>query len=164
MNIKTIVKISFLSVLITIFSFIKLPGLIPGTEFQISAPVAVAICATFGFNTYIICGIISSLLTFILGTHNLVNILNAFIFRLVAGGIIHFSNKKILFISIAGPIGSVVSRIVLSFITKANFISLLIPSIPGIIYTFFTAYPITKIFQKFFSKTSFLKEGIKDEK
>lgn len=157
MNIKTIVKISFLSVLITIFSFIKLPGLIPGTEFQLAAPVAVAICAVFGFKTYIIAGIISSLLTFMMGTHNLINILNAFIFRFVAGGFIHFSNKNIFFISIAGPIGSVVSRMVLSFITNTNFISLLIPSIPGIVYTFFTAYPITKIFQKFF-----LKEGIKN--
>lgn len=157
MNLKNIVKISFLSVLITICSFIKLPGIIPGTEFQISAPIAVAICANFGFNTYIVCGIISSLLTFILGTHNTINILNSFIFRIVAGGIIHFSNKNIFFISISGPIGSIVSRFILSLITKANFISLLIPSIPGIIYTLFTSYPITKVFQKIF-----LKEGIKN--
>lgn len=157
MNSKNIVKISFLSVLITICSFIKLPGIIPGTEFQISAPIAVAICANFGFNTYIVCGIISSLLTFILGTHNTINILNSFIFRIVAGGIIYFSNKNIFFISISGPIGSIVSRFILSLITKANFISLLIPSIPGIIYTLFTSYPITKVFQKIF-----LKEGIKN--
>ena len=157
MNLKNIVKISFLSVLITICSFIKLPGIIPGTEFQISAPIAVAICANFGFNTYIVCGIISSLLTFILGTHNTINILNSFIFRIVAGGIIYFSNKNIFFISISGPIGSIVSRFILSLITKANFISLLIPSIPGIIYTLLTSYPITKVFQKIF-----LKEGIKN--
>lgn len=158
MNTRSIIKISFLSILITIFSFIKLPGIIPGTEFQISAPVAVAICATFGFKTYIICGIISSILTLFLGTHNLLNILNAFIFRLVAGGIIHFSNKNIFFISISGPIGSFVSRIMLYIITKANFLSLLISSIPGMIYTFFTAYPITKILEKLVKK-----EGIKNK-
>lgn len=155
MNLRNIIKISFLSVILTVFSFIKLPGLIPGTEFQLAAPVAVAICTIYGFNSYIICGIISSILTFFLGTHNAINILNSFIFRFVAGGIVHFSNKNILFISIAGPIGSFVSRIILSIITKANFLSLLATSIPGMIYTFITAYPITKMFEKITSKGGF---------
>ncbi|HJD00522.1 MAG TPA: hypothetical protein H9923_06280 [Candidatus Dwaynia gallinarum] len=158
MNTRNIIKISFLGILITVFSFIKLPGIIPGTEFQISAPVSVAICAVFGFKNYILAGILSSTLTFFLGTHNLLNILNAFIFRVVSGGIIHFSNKNIFFISISGPIGSFVSRIMLSIITKANFLSLLVPSIPGMIYTLFTAYPITKIFEKLVKK-----EGIKNK-
>lgn len=156
MKLNNLIKISFLGVLITIFSFIKLPGIIPGTEFQLSAPVAVAICAVFGFKTYILAGILSSTLTFLLGTHNLLNILNAFNFRLVAGGIIHFSNKNIFFISIAGPIGSFVSRIILSILTGTNFLSLLTTSIPGMIYTFFTAYPITKILE------NLVKRGIKD--
>ena len=158
MEIKNISKISFLSVLITIFSFIKLPGLIPGTEFQLSAPVAVAICSTFGFKFYIISGSISSVITLLLGTHNLLNILTSFIFRIVAGLIIHFSNKKFIWISISGPIGSIVSRIILSFITKANTLSLIISSLPGIIYTFFSSYAITKLFEKIFKK-----ENIKNE-
>lgn len=58
MNTRNIIKISFLGILITVFSFIKLPGIIPGTEFQISAPVAVAICAVFGFKNYILAGIL----------------------------------------------------------------------------------------------------------
>ncbi len=157
MKTKDIVKISFLGVLITVFSFIKLPGLIPGTEFQLSAPVAVAICAVFGFKTYILAGILSSTLTFLLGTHNLLSILNSFNFRLVAGGIIHFSNKNMFFISIAGPVGSFVSRIILSILTGANFISLLATSLPGMVYTFFTAYPITKLLE------NLVKRGIKDK-
>ena len=158
MNVKTIVKISFLSIILTVFSFIKLPGLIPGTEFQLSAPVAIAICTIFGFKSYIISGIISSILTFFMGTHNLINILNSFMFRFVAGGIIHFSNKSLFMVSIAGPIGSFVSRIILSFVTKANFVSLLLPAIPGMIYTFITAYPITKLFEKIIKK-----EGYKNQ-
>ena len=157
MKTKDIVKISFLGVLITVFSFIKLPGLIPGTEFQLSAPVAVAICAVFGFKTYILAGILSSTLTFLLGTHNLLSILNSFNFRLVAGGIIHFSNKNMFFISIAGPVGSFVSRIILSILTGANFLSLLATSLPGMVYTFFTAYPITKLLE------NLVKRGIKDK-
>ena len=46
----------------------------------------------------------------------------------------------------------------LSIITKANFLPLLVPSIPGMIYTLFTAYPITKIFEKLVKK-----EGIKNK-
>ena len=34
----------------------KIPGLVPGTEFQLSAPIAVAICGVFGFKKYIIAG------------------------------------------------------------------------------------------------------------
>lgn len=149
---KKLIKISFLSVILTVFSFIKLPGIIPGTEFQVSAPVAVAICSVFGFQTYITCGIISSIVTFFLGTHTLLNIINSFIFRLVVGLILCLFKKNIFSISISGPIGSLVSRIILSVITKASFVPLLMSALPGMIYTFFTAYPITKVFEKIFSK------------
>lgn len=148
MNTKKIVKISFLSVLLTICSFIKFPGLIPGTQFQISAPIAVSICSIFGFKIYILAGIISSITTFILGTHNLISILNSFIFRVIVGLVLYIFKKNIITISIAGPIGSIVSRFILSFMLKTDFIALLTPSIPGIIYTLFTAYPATLLFKK----------------
>ncbi len=155
MNIRKVIELSFLSSIMTIFSFIKFPGLIPGTEFQVSAPVAICICVIFGFKKYILAGIISSFLTLLIGTHNTINILNSFIFRIVAGGIIHFSSKDIFSISIAGPVGSIASRFLISILLNANFISILIPSIPGIIYTFMTAYPITRLFKKIIRKRWF---------
>lgn len=156
MNVKKIIELSFLSLILTVFSFLKLPGLIPGTEFQISAPIAVSICAIFGFKKYFLAGIISSLLTFFMGTHNPINILNSFIFRVVSGGILQFSNKNIFFVSISGPIGSLVSRFLISIILNVNFVSLLIPSIPGMVYTFLTSYPIMKIFKNTIDKRWFL--------
>ena len=35
--------------MITVLGAIKIPNIIPGIEFQLSAPLAVAICAVFGF-------------------------------------------------------------------------------------------------------------------
>ena len=47
--------------MITVLGAIKIPNVIPGIEFQLSAPLAVAICAVFGFKKYIIGGCLSSL-------------------------------------------------------------------------------------------------------
>ena len=49
MSIRFLTETALLGALITITGAIKLPGLLPGTEFQLSAPLAVAICAAFGF-------------------------------------------------------------------------------------------------------------------
>ena len=35
--------------MISILGSIKIPNIIPGIEFQLSAPLAVAICSVFGF-------------------------------------------------------------------------------------------------------------------
>ena len=52
----------------------KLPGLLPGTEFQLSAPFAVALAACLGFKRYFVIGVLASLLNFMLGTHTLLNV------------------------------------------------------------------------------------------
>ena len=61
-SIHTIAEIGILTAMMTILGGIKIPNLIPGVEFQLSAPLAVAICAAFGFRKYIICGCLSSLI------------------------------------------------------------------------------------------------------
>ena len=57
-NIRYITEIAILTAMITVLGAIKIPNIIPGIEFQLSAPLAVAICAVFGFKKYIISGII----------------------------------------------------------------------------------------------------------
>ena len=59
---KEITLTALLAVIIAISGTFKLPGLIPGTEFQMSAPIAIGICATFGFKRYITSGIIASVI------------------------------------------------------------------------------------------------------
>ena len=70
-SIHTIAEIAILTAMMTILGGIKIPNLISGVEFQLSAPLAVAICAAFGFRKYIICGCLSSLIGLVLGTQNL---------------------------------------------------------------------------------------------
>ena len=88
MPIRFLTETALLGALITITGAIKLPGLLPGTEFQLSAPLAVAICAAFGFKKYIIAGILSSAVGLLLGTQTLFNVYVAMIFRLVVGGVL----------------------------------------------------------------------------
>ena len=46
---KEMALIGLLAAVITVAGLLRLPGVIPGTDFQLSAPVAVAIGAVFGF-------------------------------------------------------------------------------------------------------------------
>ena len=80
---RELTLISFLSVVIAISGIFKLPGLIPGTEFQMSAPIAIGICSTFGFKRYIYSGIIASFINLLMGTHTILNIIVAMILGLL---------------------------------------------------------------------------------
>ena len=50
---STLCEIAILVAMISILGSIKIPNIIPGIEFQLSAPLAVAICSVFGFKKYI---------------------------------------------------------------------------------------------------------------
>ena len=80
---KELTLISLLAVIIAISGSFKIPGIIPGTEFQLSAPIAIAICAAFGFKRYIAAGVIASTINLIMGTHTILNIIVAMAFRVV---------------------------------------------------------------------------------
>lgn len=53
-NIRYITEIAILTAMITVLGAIKIPNVIPGIEFQLSAPLAVAICAVFGFKNILL--------------------------------------------------------------------------------------------------------------
>lgn len=65
---------ALLAVLIAVSGTFRIPGIVPGTEFQLSAPIAVAICGVFGFKKYIIAGILASLMGLSLGTCTILNV------------------------------------------------------------------------------------------
>ena len=48
-NIRYITEIAILTAMITVLGAIKIPNIIPGIEFQLSAPLAVAICCRVWF-------------------------------------------------------------------------------------------------------------------
>lgn len=126
---------SFLAVLILISGAFKIPSPLPGGEFQLSAPIAVLICALFGFKRYIIAGIVASSLGLLLGTANIFNIMIALIFRLTVGLVLYLGRNSYPSLAISGPLGTLFARIVLSLITGINWQVLAIAALPGMLFT-----------------------------
>lgn len=147
-KVRFLTEVSLLSVFITLTGAFKIPSLFPGAEFQLSAPIAVAICTVFGFKKYILAGFISSSIGLILGTQNLLNVAIAMIFRLTVGLVIAAFGKSPVVISIAGPIGSFMGRLALGGLIGKAVIPLLIAAVPGMIFTACLSYPMAMVFKK----------------
>ncbi len=152
---REITLIAFLSAIIAVSGMFKLPGIFPGTEFQLSAPIAIAILGCFGFKRYILAGVVASTITFITGTHTILNVVTAMTFRVVAGIVAMIAGNGIFGLTVAGPIGTIVGRFVLSGITGTEVKALLIAAVPGIIYTAISAYLLSTILRKLVSHTPF---------
>ena len=103
---STLCEIAILVAMISILGSIKIPNIIPGIEFQLSAPLAVAICSVFGFKKYIISGILSSVICLALGTQNILNVAIAMQFRLIVGLLLYLAQNHLYMIIFAGPIAS----------------------------------------------------------
>lgn len=104
MNKKTyrLVETSLLASIIIVSGSFKIPTGFPGSEFQLSAPIAIAICAVFGFKRYFVAGFLASCLSFMLGIHTLFNIEIAMVYRIVGGGIIALFGTRLPILMIAG--------------------------------------------------------------
>jgi hypothetical protein len=150
---RWITETALLTALITVTGAIKLPGILPGTEFQLSAPLAVAICAVFGFTKYIIAGILSSVIGLMIGTQNVLNVLVAMVFRLTAGGILAVCGSSWPVIIAAGPIGSSAARMALGGILGKAAVPLLLAAVPGMVYTALAAWPLTQLLKRVKSQT-----------
>ena len=100
-NIRYITEVAILTAMITVLGAIKIPNVIPGIEFQLSAPLAVAICAVFGFKKYIISGCLSSLIGLALGTQTILNVMIAMQFRLIVGLILWVCHNHMIGIMIS---------------------------------------------------------------
>jgi uncharacterized membrane protein len=146
-------QISLLASFIAITGSIKIPTGIAGAEFQLSAPMAVAIAAVFGFKRYIAAGIISSLILFLLGMHNLLNIEIAMVFRLVAGGLVALFGTSLPVLMLAGPAGSAAARLALSFSLGIPAAPLILAALPGMLVTAVTVWPLKQLFEKIRKKT-----------
>ncbi|MEG2984405.1 MAG: hypothetical protein RR835_06880 [Peptostreptococcaceae bacterium] len=152
---RELTLISLLSVIIAISGIFKLPGIIPGTEFQMSAPIAIGICATFGFKRYIFSGIIASFINILMGTHTILNVIISMTFRIVGGGLIGMLGTSIIVVTLAGPVGTFAGRIVMSFITGTAFKALIIAASVGMLYTAISSYVIFKLIKNITIKTPY---------
>ena len=121
--------------LLVLLGMIKLPSLIPGAEFQLSAPYAVCLAAAVGFKRYLGIGICSSAIQLILGTHTVWNVAIAMVFRLVAGSIAAEKRAGKYRILLAGPLGTGCARLALAALLKVPALPLLIAAVPGMVFT-----------------------------
>ncbi|GAA0736510.1 hypothetical protein [Clostridium oceanicum] len=145
---RELVLISLLAVIIALSGSFKVPSPFMGSEFQLSAPIAVAIAACFGFKRYFLAGIIASAVCMLLGTQNIINVIVAMTFRVVAGGIIHLFKGNIVAIILSGPTGSIAARVVLWIFFKKAIMVMLIAGFPGMLYTAILSYPLTKLLNR----------------
>lgn len=135
MTTKSITQISAIATLLTIFALFKLPAVIPGLEFQLSAPVSILILAFFGIKRYFIGGLISSATLFIMGVFNPLNLFISIMFRVVAIAIVYFCGVSVRSLSIASCAGTLSSRLILAGILHLPPILLVAHALPGILFT-----------------------------
>lgn len=144
-NVYNLTEVALLAAMIAVTGLIKIPTVFPGSEFQLSAPLAVAITAAFGFWRYMSAGIIASLVLMILGVHNLLNVEVSMIYRIIAGGFVTLFGHSIPILVIAGPIGTAAARLGLSITLDVSFWPLLLNALPGMIYTAISVYPLYRM-------------------
>lgn len=134
-NIRFICEIAILAAMIGITGAIKIPNVIPGIEFQLSAPLAVAICCVFGFKRYIIAGCLASAISLMLGTHNLLNVAIQMQFRVIAGAVLYLGHRAVWSQVIAGPIASIIARLTLGLFFGKLAMAMILMAVPGYIFT-----------------------------
>lgn len=154
-KLKELTLIAILAVLIFISGMFKIPSIIVGAEFQLSAPIAVAIAACFGFKKYFLAGIVASMLSFALGTQTILNVLVALVFRIIVGGTIELFGTSAFIVAISGPLGTFVSRLVLASILKINPWTLIVAALPGMIFTAITVGIFYAFIAKVIKKTNY---------
>lgn len=149
---KDLTLTAFLSILIFFSGSLKVPSPIPGSEFQLSAPIAVLTCAYFGFKRYFTAGIIASLLGLFFGTATVFNIVIALVFRLVVGAVISLGGTSLPVIAVSGPLGTLAARIVISLMLQVDCQLLIYAALPGMIFTAIVSVLLFKPVKVFLTK------------
>lgn len=144
-TVRGISETALLSVLIAVSGFFKIPGFVPGSEFQMSAPLAVAVCGIYGAEKYIAAGLIASSLCLFLGIHSILNVLVAMTFRLVVVLVWIFLGSRKIFYIFSGPLGTMAARGVVALLLGKGFYALAAAAFPGIIFTMATSCFFAKL-------------------
>ena len=116
---RTLALDGMFTALLILLGMIKLPSILPGAEFQLSAPYAVCLVAGVGFWRYLGIGVCASLVQLMMGTHTPWNVLVAMVFRVAAGLIVSLLPGKKWAMVLAGPVGTGCARVVLAGVLGA---------------------------------------------
>lgn len=150
---------ALLGVIILLSGSMKIPSPVAGGEFQLSAPIAVLICACFGFKRYIIAGLLASALGMMLGVHNIFSVIIQMCFRVVAGGTMALLGTNLLTVIISGPLGTLFARIIMWQVTGVSWLVLTAAAAPGMIFTAVTAGVLYKPAQKLLHRVELLRQN-----
>lgn len=147
-RIRNLTETALLAVLLFLAGLFRLPSPVPGSEFQLSAPLAVALCGVFGFRRYLLAGILASVLTLLTGGGTIFHVLIAMTYRLAAGAVYGILGPSRLFYLCAGPVGTLAARAVLSLAAGGGFWALAAAAVPGMILTAFASRPLAKVLER----------------
>lgn len=144
-KLRTLTGTALLGVLLFGAGLLRLPSPVPGSEFQLSAPLAAAICGVFGFRIYLAAGLLASALTILTGTGTVFHVLIAMIYRLTVGAAFGLLGPSGLFFLCAGPAGTLAARAVLSVVTGGGFAALALAAVPGMLFTAAASRPLARL-------------------
>lgn len=144
-KLRTLTETALLGVLLFGAGLLRLPSPVPGSEFQLSAPLAAAICGVFGFRIYLAAGLLASALTVLTGTGTVFHVLIAMIYRLTVGAAFGLLGPSGLFFLCAGPAGTLAARAVLSVVTGGGFAALALAAVPGMLFTAAASRPLARL-------------------
>ena len=125
-----------------------MPSNITGSEFQLSAPIAVAVCGVFGIKKYLLAGLLASTAGLLLGTQTIFNVLIAMLFRIVVALLYAAFGKSRLFYLLSGPLASAAARLALGLIIGKAVYPLLAAALPGMAFTALTAGLLASVLEK----------------
>lgn len=152
--VKELTTTALLGSILALLGTFKIPGIIPGTEFQLSAPFAVCIAASLGFRRYLGIGILASCINLLMGTHTILNVTVAMVFRIVVGLIITVIGVNPISLIISGPLGTIAGRIVLGGILHTDYKVLILGAVPGMIFTAVVAGLFYPVFERILKHTT----------
>lgn len=143
-KVREIALTALLGATILVSGSFKIPSPFFGGEFQLSAPLAVLICAFFGFRRYLFAGIGASVAGLALGLATPFNVVVAMVFRIVAGAAVCLGHRHLVALMLAGPLGTAAARLVLAPILGVDVLILLGAAVPGMIMTAIAVFLLVK--------------------
>ncbi len=146
MSTKELTLTAVLAAVICLTSAIKLPSLYPGLDFQLSAPFAVLTALCFGIRRYIISGVLANIISFLLGSSNVLAFFISLLFKLGIAIWFKMAGKNAISVFFATFFASGLARLVLSFAINTSVVPLWLAMLPGTVLTsvviLFVYYPV----------------------
>ncbi len=134
-SVKKLVTDGMLAAGLLVTGMFKIPSFLPGAEFQISAPFAVAVAKILGFKRYLMIGLAASVCGFAVGAQNLLNIMVAMVYRVVVGLLLDLFPDSKAAVALCGPCGTFVSRLLLAQVLGVDWVLLVLYALPGMAFT-----------------------------